>query len=246
MEGERLVNETLRNGVKLESVVATAEVWARRMDMVHACAAAGVQTLVATLKQFEQMSTTETPAGMLAVAFRPVWREEQLWKKANEPDFFGALLVALQDPGNLGTLVRTLAAAGGSGLWISAGNTEAASPKAVRASAGLIFHLPAVSDADPLKVIQRCRAAGVQCLAAVPRQGRPHTSLDLTRPCLLVLGGEGPGLSSEVMSACDQNVQIPMPGAVESLNVATAGAVLMFEVVRQRRLAQGADRRGKT
>jgi len=241
-----LVSETLRDGVKLESVVATAEVWTRRMDLVHACSAAGVQTLLATPKQFDQLATTEHPAGMLAVATRPVWQENQLWVKARNPNFFGVMLVALQDPGNLGTLVRTLAAAGGSGLWVSTGNTEAASPKAIRASAGLVFHMPVVSDAEPLGVIQRCRGLGVQCLAASPRMGRPHTSLDLTRPCLLVLGGEGAGLMPEVMAACDQKVQIPMPGAVESLNVATAGAVLMFEVVRQRRFALGADRRNKT
>lgn len=241
-----MVGETLRDGVKLESVVATAEVWTRRVDLVHACAAAGIQSLLATPKQFDQLATTDHPAGMLAVASLPTWREEQLWAKARTPVFFGVLLVALQDPGNLGTLVRTLAAAGGSGLWVSSGNTEAASPKAIRASAGLVFHLPVISDADPAAVIQRCRELGVQCLAASPRAGRPHTSLDLTRPCLLVLGGEGAGLPAELMNACDQKVQIPMPGAVESLNVATAGAVLMFEVVRQRRLAQGADRRGKS
>ncbi|MEW6515676.1 MAG: RNA methyltransferase [candidate division FCPU426 bacterium] len=246
VEGERLVGDTLREGVNLESVVATAEVWARRVDLVHACATAGIQTLVATPKQFDFLATTDHPSGMLAVAACPVWREEQIWAKAQGETFFGTLLVALQDPGNFGTLVRTLAAAGGSGMWVSEGNTESASPKAVRASAGAVFHLPVVSEADPLRVIKRCRERGVQCLAAAPRQGRPHTSLDLTKPSLLVLGGEGGGLPTEVIGACDQRVQIPMPGEVESLNVATAGAILMFEGVRQRRLAQGADRRNKS
>lgn len=242
LEGERLIAEALQAGIRMETVVGSADFWSGRPDLIHRCAAAGVATWVATPKQLEALSTTEHPAGSLAVVVRPQWTEESLWRRAEQRPLLGVLAVTLQDPGNLGTIVRTLAAGAGSGAWLSAGCAEASSPKLLRASAGAVLRLPVVEQAAPAAVLEACRRQGVQTLAAAPRGGRTHTTFDLTRPALFVLGGEGGGLTPELIQACDHAVQIPMPGGVESLNVSVAGAILIYEAVRQRRLAQAAKR----
>ncbi len=242
LESERLLEEALHEGRPIEAVIGTSDFWTRRPDLIHSLAAAGISTSIASLKQMTWLSVTEQPGGILAVVPRPVWREEEIWQKAGHMEFIGVLGVGLQDPGNLGTLVRTLAAAGGTGMWLSCNCVELSSPKTLRASAGSIFKLPVIEDADPAAVLAQCKRLGIQTLAAVPKGGRPYTASDWTGSTLLVLGGEGGGLGPEIIQACGQAVQIPMPGGMESLNVAVAGSIMVYEALRQRRLVNARKR----
>ena len=246
LEGEQLIEEALRGGVAIETAVGSGAFWSRRTDLVRALAAAGIVTSLASPKQMSILTATEKSAGVLAVVKRPQWTEAQIWEQVEVNEFLGLLLVGLQDPGNTGALIRTLAGAGASGLWLSPGSPELGSPKVLRASAGTAFRIPVVEDAAPRTTIRKCRERGIQTLAASPKAGRPHTSLDLTRPTLLVLGGEGGGLENEILQACDHCMKIPMPGGTESLNVAAAGAILAFEAVRQRRLSHVTSQRSKS
>ncbi len=245
LEGERLIEEVLRGGVRIETVVGSAAFWSRRTDLVRALAAAGIATSLASPKQMSLLTVTEQSAGVLAVVKWPRWTEAQLWEQAKSDEFLGLLLVGLQDPGNTGALIRSLAGAGASGLWLSQGSPELGSPKVLRASAGAAFRIPVMEGAASPALIGKCRERGIQTLAASPKAGRPHTSFDLTRPVLLVLGGEGGGLENEILQTCDHCINISMPGGTESLNVAAAGAILAFEAVRQRRLTHVASRRSK-
>jgi RNA methyltransferase, TrmH family len=192
--------------------------------------------------QLQALAATEHPAGGLAVVARPSWTESELWRLTGRRAGLGVLTVGVQDPGNLGTLIRTLAAAGGTGAWLGPGCAEAASPKVLRASAGSVLRLPVIEVPEEGSVLEEVHAKGWQTLAAVPRGGRPFTTCDLTRPTLFVLGGEGQGLAPDLVQACRHAVHIPMPGGTESLNVAVAGAILIYEAVRQRRLAQAPKR----
>ncbi len=237
LEGERLVLEALEQGVRIDSVLGLPEFWGNHPAWVHRLAAAGISTYTVTPKQLEMLATTEHSAGSLAVVARPEWNPELLWAQAEKPAFLGLMAAGIQDPGNLGTIFRTLVAADGKGAWFSEGCAELASPKVLRSSAGTVLRIPGVEHADPAVVIKRNRELGVQTLAAVPKGGRPHTSLDLTQPTLLVLGAEGEGLRPEWMNACQYTVHIPMPGGTESLNVAVAAGIILYEAVRQRRLA---------
>jgi len=237
-----LIVEALQSGVRMDAVVGTSDFWGQKPEWLHRCATVGVATFLATPKQMELLSTTDHPAGSLAVVARPQWAEAALWRQAEQRPLLGLLAVTLQDPGNLGTLIRTLAAAGGTGAWLSTSCAEASAPKFLRASAGAVLKLPVVEQTDPMLLIAECKQRGIQTLAAAPRGGRAHTTFDLTRPTLLVLGGEGGGLTPERVQACDATIQIPMPGGLESLNVSVAGAILIYEAVRQRRLAQAAKR----
>ncbi|MCK5217893.1 hypothetical protein KAR10_00115, partial [bacterium] len=142
LESERLVEEALHEGRPLEAVIGTSDFWTRRPDLIHSFAAAGISTSIASPKQMAWLSVTEQPGGILAVVPRPTWRAEEIWKAAGHTGFIGVLGVGLQDPGNLGTLVRTLAAAGGNCMWLSRNCVELSSPKTLRASAGAVFKLP--------------------------------------------------------------------------------------------------------
>lgn len=235
IEGERLVAEAVQLGVPVELVVGSEEFWARRNDLIHSLAAAGIPASVANSAQMRQLTLTETAPGIVAMTKRPDWDGSRIWG-ADSREFLALLAVGVQDPGNVGTLIRTTAAAAGRGVWLGPGCAEVASPKTVRASAGAVFRLPCVENADPLSILARCRERNIQTLAAVPKRGRPYAAFDYNQPTLFVLGGEGAGLPEEIAQACDYSLQIPMPGGTESLNVAAAGAVLLYEAVRQRRL----------
>jgi TrmH family RNA methyltransferase len=205
-------------------------------ELVHQFASAGVPTSVAAAKQIELLAVTEHTAGILAVVARPAWPNEKMWEQLAGEDFLGMLCVGLQVPGNVGTLLRTLTAAGGSAAFLSEGCAELSSPKTLRSSAGAVFKLPVAEHIHPMELLERCTSLGVQTLAAAAKGGRPYTTYDMTRPTLLVMGGEGRGLDPNVISACSQVIQIPMPGGMESLNVGAAGAIMFYEAVRQRRM----------
>ncbi len=237
-----MVSEALEQGARIDSVLGVSDFWARRPEWVHRLAAAGVSTFTLTPKQLEMIALTEHSSGSLAVVARPEWNSETLWDRSEKSDFLGLLAVGIQDPGNLGTIFRTLAAAKGNGAWFSEGCAELASPKVLRSSAGTVLRLPGIERSQPMDVLKRCREQGIQTLAAVPKGGRAHTSLDMTLPTVLVVGAEGEGLSQEITRACQYSVHIPMPGGTESLNVAVAASIILYEAVRQRRLAPIAKR----
>lgn len=150
---------------------------------------------------------------------------------------FVVVLAELQIPGNVGTLVRAAAAAG-AGAVICAGGADPTSPKVVRASAGAVFGIDVIGVADPFDVVTRLQADGYRVAAAVVDGGVPHDQADLSAPLAVVLGSEAHGLAGDVSELADQRVTIAMAGSTESLNVAMAGTVLCFEVLRRVRSDQ--------
>ncbi len=243
LEGERLVSEALHTGLSMEAAVGTGDFWARRMDLVHKFSSSGIHTSLVSEKQMAMLTLTEHSAGVLAVVSCPETPSSLFWEKIQLDDFFGLMTVGIQDPGNLGTLIRTMAAAGGSGVCLSQGNTEIGSPKVLRASAGAVYRIPVLEKVDMMNAISRFREAGIQIVASVADKGKPYTVFDFTKPTVILVGSEGKGLPTEVISACTDIAQIPMPGGTESLNVSAAGAILIYETVRQRRLSQAISRR---
>jgi len=152
------------------------------------------------------------------------------------------LLVAagLQDPGNLGTLIRSAEAFGATAVLTTPGTVSEWNQKTLRASAGSVFRVPVVQiDAEQLIAL---KSQGIRLLAAVaPNSNFDSQSVadtDLTKPCVLMIGNEGAGLSSELLSQADARIAIPTPGGVESLNAAVAGSLLLYEASRQRAASQ--------
>lgn len=175
---------------------------------------------------FDSLSTVETPTGVIAAVRTPSARAPSVGAK------LVLLLENIQDPGNVGTLLRTAAAAGAEHVLLSPQCAFAWSPKVLRAAMGAHFSTNIVERADLADFLLRYRGQGV---ALAGEGDRSLYDLDLGKPTAFVIGNEGAGLSRELLEATTLRARIPMPGRVESLNAATAGAVALFEAVRQRR-----------
>jgi RNA methyltransferase, TrmH family len=172
------------------------------------------------------IATTLHPDGVVATA-RPL--------PAILPPFpsLGIALQTLQDPGNLGTIIRTAAGAGADGLWLSDDSVDLENPKVLRASAGQWFRLP-MAVVDLQAEIRQFQRQGVQVVATLPTAELTYWEADLTRPTLILLGNEGAGLSPELAGMADVGIKIPLAAGVESLNVAIAAALILYEARRQR------------
>jgi TrmH family RNA methyltransferase len=148
----------------------------------------------------------------------------------------GLIIIAheLQDPGNLGSIIRTAEAVGASGLAISPHTVDPYSSKAVRASMGSILRVPVVRIADITSFIRLCRQSGFQTAATLLTGDTSHFDADLRRPTAVIIGQEGGGLPKDIADHIDVRVRIPMYETIDSLNVATATAVFLYETLRQR------------
>lgn len=177
----------------------------------------------------ELAAGTETPQGILAVAEKPVFSPEEALSSS------GPLLVldGVGDPGNLGALVRAAEGLGAAGVILGEGTVDPYNPKVVRAAMGSLFRLPVV-EVGLESFLRKEREKGRQVLVAVPRGGRDPWELDLSGDPVLVLGSEPRGVRPEVMSLGSGLISVPLAEPVESLNVALAGGVLLYEARRQR------------
>jgi RNA methyltransferase, TrmH family len=228
LEGTHLLQEACAVDLALEVFCATIlwqnqhpELWQQASDRSARTELVSDQALAA-------MATTVHPDGVIAVAKRsndrqPSWSADLV-----------LLLDRLQDPGNLGTIIRTAVAAGADGLWIGNQSVELDHPKVLRASAGQWFRLPMAVSAEPIELLHNYRRQGCQIVATSMTASLDYWQLDFTSPTLLLLGNEGGGLSSELMAEADRTVRIPMATEVESLNVSITAALLLYEARRQR------------
>ena len=145
----------------------------------------------------------------------------------------GVMLETLQDPGNLGTIIRTAAAARSDGLWLSTDSVDLSHPKVLRASAGQWFRLP-MATVNVVEKAQQLQQQGVQVVATAATAALDYWQLDLLKPTVFAMGNEGAGLSAELMACTSVAVKIPVAAGVESLNVAVSTALLLYEARRQR------------
>lgn len=178
-----------------------------------------------------KMSDTQTPQGILAVLQQP---EYNLDKLLQQPNPLFVVLDNLQDPGNLGTILRTGEGAGVTGVIISEDSVDIFNPKVIRATMGSIYRVPFLYEKNLLQTLERLHAAGVKTYAA-HLQGRTYyDSFSFQEPVAFLIGNEGNGLSAELAGAASSYLKIPMEGQLESLNAAVAAALLMYEAHRQR------------
>lgn len=231
VEGPHLVQEALAAGSQtLESFYYTAAFAAGPggASTLASLNRAGVQGTEFGEAAFKKAAETETPQGILAVGRIPECRLDGLPAEGTM-----LLLDRVQDPGNLGTTLRTAVAAGAGGVLLTADCTDPYSGKVVRASQGGVFHVPLVTGIDPGQAVDWCRERGMALVCTSPRAGQYHFDADLSGPKLLVLGHETTGVSEQLFQNAEVLVRIPIIGHAESLNVAIAAAVLLYEACRQ-------------
>ena len=181
------------------------------------------------------ISDTDTPQGVLCVAKMPSYTRKDLLGSADGRTPLLLLLENIQDPGNLGTMMRTAEAAGVTGVMMSRDTVDLFNPKTVRATMSAIFRMPFLYTDDLVGEIGQLREDGIAVYAAHLRASRPYDEADCGKPCAFLIGNEGNGLSEEAANAASGRVHIPMQGSIESLNAAMAAGILMFEAARQRR-----------
>lgn len=181
---------------------------------------------------FSYVSDTKTPQGILCIVEQQKYNIEELLNIKN-PHFM--VLDNLQDPGNLGTIVRTAEGAGVDAVFLSKESVDIYNPKTIRSTMGSIYRMPVVYVEDLLELLNTFRKKGVKSYAAHLEGKNSYDKEDYKGGTAILIGNEGNGLRDEVADSADVWVQIPMQGKVESLNAAIAASILMFEVYRQRR-----------
>ena len=225
-EGTHLVQEAIVARWPLEAVCFTGDWQASNADLLRRLAPQVRRQAVST-SVLNHLATTEHPDGVIAVARF----------KEREPTIETATLAlgldAIQEPGNLGTLIRTAVATRTESIALSPNCVDRYNAKVLRASAGQCFR-QSIVETPIIDWIDDCRSRGMQILAAAAG-GRSYWEIDLMLPTVFLLGNEGAGLSEEVRQQADQVVSVPMAQGVESLNVATTGSLLLYEAMRQRR-----------
>lgn len=180
---------------------------------------------------FASICDTENPQGILAVCKKLEWDEEVMFVKENP---FFLLAEELNDPGNLGTVIRTADACGADGVFLSKGSVDLYNPKVLRSTMGSLFHVPVFQNVDLNEISAKLKEKEIPLYAAHLKGNRFPYDLDLKTSCAFLIGNEARGLSEKAADLCDHLVKIPMPGQAESLNASIAAGVLMYEVVRQR------------
>lgn len=180
-----------------------------------------------------KMSCVDTPQGVILIVDRMPATLDDVFASSAGPAFVVAA-AGVRDPGNLGALVRTAEAAGATGFVALRGGADPYRDKAVRGSSGSILRLPVARDAQVVELVRVARDAGVQIVCADGNADALYSEVDLTKPTLLVVGAEARGVPAELIDAASACVRIPIAEPVESLNVAVAAGVLMFEARRQR------------
>jgi TrmH family RNA methyltransferase len=229
LEGTNLLESACKYNYSLTAVCCT-NVWKERYPELWEEADRKAQRLeLVTPEVLSAIATTVNPDGVVATAVRQNSDREYL-SNLN----LGLVLERLQDPGNLGTIIRTAVAAGADGLWLSEDSVDLDNPKVLRASVGEWFRLPMAKSKDLKATIAYYRQQGMQIVATLPETSLSYWDVDFTRPTLIMLGNEGAGLSQELIALADCRVNIPLQNEVESLNVAIATSLLLYEAQRQK------------
>jgi len=235
VEGLRFVEEALSSNWRVELVACTekATVSPRGKALLQAAEAALLPVMEVDEKLLAELADTKTPQGVLAVVRQKQVRLCDFLSPGKIP----LLLVVdgVQDPGNLGAIIRTADAAGAGGVLLLKGTVDLYNPKTLRSTMGSVFHLPVMQGLEPEQVSEFLAGAGIRLFAGQPRAEKSLYEVNMKKPCAFLLGSEGQGPGG-VAAGGAENVSIPMPGRAESLNVAAAAAVLLYEALRQRGL----------
>lgn len=229
LEGTHLLETACAANYPLETVCCTAAWQEQHPHLWEQCMQRSQRSELVSPEVLQAIATTIQPDGVVATAQRVALHPPMV-----EALRLGIALETLQDPGNLGTVIRTAAAAGVDGLWLSQDSVDLDHPKVLRASAGQWFRLPMYVSSSLGTEVQQFRDQGIQIIATLPTASLTYWQADLTRPTLILMGNEGAGLSSELASLAEVAVKIPLAIGVESLNVAIASALMLYEAQRQR------------
>lgn len=230
LEGRKLFEET---PAALRRAVFMAESFAEENPrMIKELEAGGCEADIVGDRLFASVCDTKTPQGILTIAAFPEWTRDDLLSGDGAPLLM--VLENVQDPGNVGTIVRTGEGAGVTGIILGDGCADIFSPKVIRATMGSVFRVPTMRTADLAGTLRWLSGQGIRSYAAHLRGRNEYTVENYETGTAFLIGNEGNGLSPELTAAADCLIRIPMEGKVESLNASVAASLLMYEARRQR------------
>ena len=232
LDGAHLVGDAVAAGVAVQiAAVTPAAIESGELQpLVAALGAQGVQVALVSAQVMGAISPVRSPSSIVALADRPPAAGAFLYRRASP---IVVIAVDVQDPGNVGAIVRVAEAGGASGVIVTGNSADPYGWKALRGSMGSALRLPVAAGVDVETAIADARGHGCRIVATVPRDGRPLFDARLTGPVAILIGGEGHGLPAPIAAAADECVTIPMQAPVESLNAAVTAAVLLYEAGRQ-------------
>lgn len=228
VEGVRIVEEAIRSGLHLRAVLFSESGQARAGRLLPQLAAQ-VETLLLPDKLFTSVVPSDTPQGVAALVRMKSYALEDLLGEGGPV----VAVAGVQDPGNLGTILRSAEAFGAAGVLLGENTVSAYNSKVVRASAGSIFRIPLLKQ-ELKTALPALREHGLRLLATSSHKGTPLPEGELTLPLVLLVGSEGAGLGHEIMDQVDEVVAIPHSPKVESLNAGVAASIVLYEAARQR------------
>lgn len=229
IEGFRLVQEAFKAGVSIDYLVVTTDGKNKLDSYLEQYIDGNMKIYQMTDSLFKDLISTEKPQGILAV----INMEE---KNINTDGKFYILCDKVQDPGNLGTIIRTAHAAGVEGIILTKGTVDIYNEKTIRSTMGSMFYIPIHYDDDNLSLTKKLKDEGFNIVVTSLATDKDFYQEDLKGKVILTVGNEGNGVSNEVFELADTKVKIPMPGNAESLNVAIATSIIIYEKVRQDRV----------
>ena len=238
LDGVRLVADTLRSRIEIDTVIVAQAALLQEEPAVTAlirtCGASNVPVVAGSERVLSAVSRSASPSSAVALAVhRPVAVDDLLRRAVSA----GGCVLApagVQDPGNLGAIVRAADAAGASGVIVSAESADPFGDKALRGAMGSTFRIPVADAGQTDDLAARADVAGCRVVAATPRGGESLYAVDLRRPTVVMIGGEGNGIDPAVADAAEAIISIPMADGVDSLNAAVAAALIAYEARRQR------------
>lgn len=231
VEGPNLVFEALNSGYIPDLIFLTKTYLEKDCAKIKAMLPPGIKALIVNERLFKLMADTDAPQEVAAI-----FNFSYLVAENASAEHKGPVLILdrISDPGNVGTIIRTAAAAGASKVIYTDDCADPYGPKALRATAGAIFRLKPELLYKPLEFLPLLKKKGFQVVAANPGNGLDYRSVDYSNPTALIIGKESEGVSVELSFAADIEVTIPLQGGVDSLNAAVAAGILLFEVIRSR------------
>jgi TrmH family RNA methyltransferase len=234
LDGMHLVAEALDAGLAFRHVAVAADPPADVAALASRLQQAGVDIFAASASVMNTLSPVRSSSAIVAIAERPAGGFDALDQAHRPGRALVVVATGVQDPGNLGAIVRVAEAGGASAVIAAEGSADPFGWKALRGSMGSALRLPIISGIDAAAALVEVRRRGYRIVATVPRGGRSIFEIDLRRPIAVVIGGEGAGLNESVVAAADDRVTVPMAPPVESLNAAVTAALVVYEAKRQR------------
>ncbi|MEB3309714.1 MAG: RNA methyltransferase [Snowella sp.] len=229
LEGTHLLETAWQGDCSFQTVCYTPQWQERYSQLLERVIPRSQRIECVSPEVLQQLATTVNPDGVIAT----IERDFQTISRSNSLQL-GLILERIQDPGNLGTIIRSAVATQVDQLWLSEDSVELDNPKVLRSSAGAWFHLSKQSHPDLGQLIKNYQAQGIQVIATRLDAAKTFWEIDFIQPSLILLGNEGAGLSPELSELADESVTIPLAPGVESLNVAIAAALLLYEAQRQK------------